>query len=324
MDNENSAVLYKETLYDKIFKPQVITLANGHSVLRRRSRAPLIVVLLALAIWLSLRMTGFDIAVVIHKFSKMLDLLAKIFQPNWEFFPKVVSPLIDTIKMSVLGTVIGCVLALPVAILSSSNINRSLPLVSFFRFILALIRTLPTLIIALVCALIFSLGTFSGTVAIAIFTFGIVAKMLFESIETIDMGPFEAMEALGLHVWADGAADIRAFVVLKMALLHSPVYNVNSALDETPLIRVLNAENELALIVAGNEIGIERGTEIADVHVPRGGRGETRAYLARGDALFHILKPLHVFHFVPPAPKYLRLTFLILFCKLAVVKTNLF
>ena len=199
MDNENSAVLYKETLYDKIFKPQVITLANGHSVRRRRSRAPLIVVLLALAIWLSLRMTGFDIAVVIHKFSKMLDLLAKIFQPNWEFFPKVISPLIDTIKMSVLGTVIGCVLALPVAILSSSNINRSLPLVSFFRFILALIRTLPTLIIALVCALIFSLGTFSGTVAIALFTFGIVAKMLFESIETIDMGPFEAMEALGAN-----------------------------------------------------------------------------------------------------------------------------
>lgn len=199
MDNENSAVLYKETLYDKIFKPQVITLANGHSVRRRRSRAPLIVVLLALAIWLSLRMTGFDIAVVIHKFSKMLDLRAKIFQPNWEFFPKVISPLIDTIKMSVLGTVIGCVLALPVAILSSSNINRSLPLVSFFRFILALIRTLPTLIIALVCALIFSLGTFSGTVAIAIFTFGIVAKMLFESIETIDMGPFEAMEALGAN-----------------------------------------------------------------------------------------------------------------------------
>ena len=199
MDNENSAVLYKETLYDKIFKPQVITLANGHSVRRRRSRAPLIVVLLALAISLSLRMTGFDIAVVIHKFNKMLDLLAKIFQPNWEFFPKVISPLIDTIKMSVLGTVIGCVLALPVAILSSSNINRSLPLVSFFRFILALIRTLPTLIIALVCALIFSLGTFSGTVAIAIFTFGIVAKMLFESIETIDMGPFEAMEALGAN-----------------------------------------------------------------------------------------------------------------------------
>ena len=55
------------------------------------------------------------------------------------------------------------------------------------------------LVIALVCALIFSLGTFSGTVAIAIFTFGVVSKMLYESIETIDMGPFEAMEALGAN-----------------------------------------------------------------------------------------------------------------------------
>ena len=159
----------------------------------------MIVLLLALAIYLSLEMTGFDMGIIVSKFSKMLDLMKKILRPDWTFFPKVVSPLIDTIKMSILGTVIGCLLALPVAILSSSNINHNRPIVSVCRFILALIRTLPTLIIALVCALIFSLGTFSGTVAIAIFTFGIVAKMLFESIETIDMGPFEAMEALGAN-----------------------------------------------------------------------------------------------------------------------------
>lgn len=199
MENENSPVIIKETLYDKIFKPQRITLANGHSVLRRRSRAPLIIILLAAAIYLSLKMTGFSMATVISKFDKMLDLLKKILRPDWSFFPKVISPLFDTIKMSILGTVIGCALALPIAILSSSNINHSVVIVSICRFILALIRTLPTLIIALVCALIFSLGTFSGTVAIALFTFGIVAKMLFESIETIDMGPFEAMEALGAN-----------------------------------------------------------------------------------------------------------------------------
>ena len=209
MENENSPVVIKETLYDKIFKPQKITLQNGHSVMRRRSRAPLILLLLAAAIVLSLKMTGFDMGLVIKKFGKMLDLMQKIWQPDWSFFPKVLSPLFDTIEMSILGTVIGCALALPVAILSSSNINHSVPLVSACRFILALIRTLPTLIIALVCALIFSLGTFSGTVAIAIFTFGIVAKMLFESIETIDMGPFEAMESMG-------AGRIRAFAAACM------------------------------------------------------------------------------------------------------------
>ena len=90
MENENSPVIIKETLYDKIFKPQRITLANGHSVLRRRSRAPLIIILLAAAIYLSLIMTGFDIGTVINKFSKMLDLLKKILQPDWSFFPKVI------------------------------------------------------------------------------------------------------------------------------------------------------------------------------------------------------------------------------------------
>ena len=189
----------KVKLFDRIFKPQVITLDNGNTVERPRSRMPLILIVLFIVICWALRMTGFDLSVITSRFNKMLDLLKKIFQPDWSFFPKVVKPLFDTIKMSILGTVIGCALALPVAILSSSNINKNTVVVSILRFILGLIRTLPTLILAQVCALIFSLGTFAGTVAISIFTFGIVAKMLFESIETIDMGPFEAMEALGAN-----------------------------------------------------------------------------------------------------------------------------
>ena len=196
MENENTAPV-KLTWFDKIFKPQLITIPNGHTVLRRRSRVPLILLLLLIAILLSLKMTGFDLKIIITRFDKLVDLFVKLFHPKWSFFEKVVGPLVDTIKMSILGTVIGCLLALPVAILSSTNICKNIVVVSVLRFILALIRTLPTLVIALVCALVFGLGTFAGTLAIAIFTFGIVAKMLYESIETIDMGPFEAMEALG-------------------------------------------------------------------------------------------------------------------------------
>ena len=198
MDKENTS-LVKLTWFDRIFKPQIITLPNGHSTMRRRSRVPLILLLLLVAIYLSLRMTGFDLKLIINRFDKLLDLFVKLFHPKWEFFNKVIGPLVDTVKMSILGTVIGCLLALPVAVLASTNICKSAAIVSVLRFILALIRTLPTLVIALVCALVFGLGTFAGTLAIAIFTFGIVAKMLYESIETIDMGPFEAMEALGAN-----------------------------------------------------------------------------------------------------------------------------
>ena len=198
MENENNS-LVKLTWFDKIFKPQVITLANGHSTIRRRSRTPLILVLLVLAVALSLKMTGFSFSVIANNFSKLVDLLVKIFHPKWSFFSKVTGPLVDTVKMSILGTVIGCVIGLPVAVLASTNICKNRVVVSVLRFILAMIRTLPTLVIALVCALVFGLGTFAGTLAISVFTFGIVAKMLYESIETIDMGPFEAMEAMGAN-----------------------------------------------------------------------------------------------------------------------------
>ena len=196
MDENTSSVL-KLTWFDKIFKPQVITLANGHQTIRRRSRTPLILALVLAAIVLSFRMTEFNFAAIARNFDKLLDLFFKLFHPKWSYFSKVVGPLVDTVKMSILGTLIGCLVGLPVAILASSNINKNAVVVSAFRFILALIRTIPTLVIALVFALIYGLGTFAGTLAIALFTFGIVAKMLYESIEVIDMGPFEAMEALG-------------------------------------------------------------------------------------------------------------------------------
>ena len=45
----------------------------------------------------------------------------------------------------------------------------------------------------------------AGTTAIAIFTFAYIGKILYEEIETVDMGPFEAMEAMG-------ATKVRSFI----------------------------------------------------------------------------------------------------------------
>ena len=189
----------KDSLFDRIFKPEVITLDNGHEVKRPKSKMPLIIICLVIVLAFSIRMTGFDLGIIVKRIAQLGVILGKIFHPDFSFLPKVIGPLIDTIKMSLLGTIIGCTLALPIAILSSSNINKNKILLSLCKFLLAIVRTLPTIIIATIAALIFSLGTFAGTVAITIFTFGVVGKMLFESIETIDMGPFEAMESFGAN-----------------------------------------------------------------------------------------------------------------------------
>ena len=192
-----SAPAYRVPLFDRIFKPELITLSNGHTVARPRSRTPLIAAAIIAAIWASILLTGFDIGIIIRRGHQFTVILKQIFQPDFSYFPKVVSPLLDTIKMSILGSVLGATLALPFSVVASPNINKSASAVALSRFLLNIIRTLPTLIIAKFAALIFGLGTFAGTVAITVFTFGVVSKMMYEAIETIDMGAFEAMESAG-------------------------------------------------------------------------------------------------------------------------------
>ena len=190
---------YRAPLFDRVFKPQIITLPSGATVARPRSRQPIIWVLLLAAVIASIELTGFDLGLIIRRGYQFTAILKKIFAPDFSYYPKVVSPLLDTIKMSLLGSALGATLALPFSVLASSNINRSGVSVSILRFLLNIIRTLPTLVIAKFAALIFGLGTFAGTVAITVFTFGVVSKMMYESIETIDMGAFEAMESAGAN-----------------------------------------------------------------------------------------------------------------------------
>lgn len=189
--------MLKTPLFDRIFKPELITLPNGHTVERPRSRTPLILLLFTVVVIISIRATGFDLSIIISRAKQLTVILSKIFSPNFNYFPKVISPLIETIQMSIVGTIVGSLIGLPLAILASSNINKNKPILLVCRFILSVLRSIPTLIYAYIFALIFSLGPLAGMVAIAVFTIGIVAKMLYESIETIDMGPYEAMQSFG-------------------------------------------------------------------------------------------------------------------------------
>ena len=190
---------YRVKLFDRIFKPECITLPNGSTVMRPRSRMPLIIAVVVAVLWASILLTGFDLAIIIKRGNQFFVILKQVFQPDFSYFGKVITPLLDTIKMSVLGSVLGATLALPFSVVASTNINRSGWIVAVLRFLLNIIRTLPTLVIAKFAALIFGLGTFAGTVAITVFTFGVVSKMMYEAIETIDMGAFEAMESAGAN-----------------------------------------------------------------------------------------------------------------------------
>lgn len=185
-------------MFDKIFVPKKIILPNGKVVLEKRSYTPLILLLLLMATILSVHITGFSVEVIVKRMKEFFFILDQMIPPNWEYTAKLWQPLMDTIKMSLLGSVLGAIVALPVAILASSNIIKSSIVVSIVKFLLSLLRTLPTLVSALIATFIFGLGTMAGTVAIFLFTIAYVAKLLYEQIENANMDAYEAMESIGL------------------------------------------------------------------------------------------------------------------------------
>ncbi|MFD3445404.1 phosphonate ABC transporter, permease protein PhnE [Microbacteriaceae bacterium 4G12] len=157
------------------------------------------VVLLIALFWGSGAKIGASVPMLVEGLPNIMDLLKEMVPPDWSYFSKITTAMLDTIRMAVLGTTFGAILALPIALLSASNVFTSKFLYGPARFILNLIRTVPDLLLAAIFVAIFGIGPLPGILALTIFSMGLVAKLLYESIESIDRGPLEAMTAVGAN-----------------------------------------------------------------------------------------------------------------------------
>ncbi|WP_141500675.1 phosphonate ABC transporter, permease protein PhnE [Paenibacillus luteus] len=150
-----------------------------------------------LLLWGSSVQTEATMGELIEGFPNMFDLLAEMFPPKWTYFDNIVGAMLETIRMALIGTTIGAILAIPVALLSASNITKSWWLRHPVRFVLNLIRTIPDLLLAAIFVAIVGIGPLPGTMALAVFSLGLIAKLSYEALESIDRGPLEAMTAVG-------------------------------------------------------------------------------------------------------------------------------
>ena len=67
------------SLYDRLFKPRRYTLPNGAVVEEKRSRAPLVILIVLALGALSVHITGFTFAGLVKKGSKFFDILTAMF-----------------------------------------------------------------------------------------------------------------------------------------------------------------------------------------------------------------------------------------------------
>lgn len=188
----------KNTVYDKIFKPKEYTLENGKVVTKQASRAPIAIILVLIMAIISWDVTGVSIDTILRRGEQFWVILQEMFPPNQGYLDTIWPPLMDTIQMSVLGSFLGATLAIPFALLASRNVIPNVFINGVCKFLLSVLRTLPTLVMALIATFLFDFGTMAGTVAIFVFTLSYIGKLMYEHIENVDMGAFEAHESMGL------------------------------------------------------------------------------------------------------------------------------
>jgi phosphonate transport system permease protein len=126
------------------------------------------------------------------------DLGGRMFPPRLSYLPELLVPLWDTLNMATLGTLLGVILAVPIAFLAARNTSPSvLILRPIALFIIVASRSINSLIWALLLVAILGPGLLAGIIAIGLRSIGFIGKLLYEAIEETDIRQIEAITATG-------------------------------------------------------------------------------------------------------------------------------
>lgn len=156
-----------------------------------------------------------DLATLAASGGRIADFLGRMMPPDMSVLPVVVESSAETLRIAVLGTV-GCiVLSVMLGVLASRTLVPAwiyLPI----KGLLAVIRGIPLILVAMLMVGAVGLGPLPGILAIAFHATGMLAKFYSEAIEGIDNAPIEALESAGatflqklrFGAWPQVAPDI--------------------------------------------------------------------------------------------------------------------
>jgi phosphonate transport system permease protein len=159
-------------------------------------RISIIVLAIILLIW-SARGVGFD-------FSLLRDFRNTYRFVTQQWFPMdftdtimIVKSMVLTLQMAIFSTLIAVIIALPASFMAARNWTPSRWLYDAVRAIFNLLRSIPELVLALIFIPTLGLGPMPAVMALIIHNIGVFGKMISETIEAMDQGPQEAVQAVG-------------------------------------------------------------------------------------------------------------------------------
>jgi phosphonate transport system permease protein len=161
-------------------------------------RQALLVAFLLVVCAAALTITGFFDAV---RFAEGIPALAQLFSemipPDFSRWQHWLRPLLDTLAMSIAGTILAVILSLPLALLAAPNTTPFPALGYVARLLLSFLRSVPELILGIIFVAAVGFGALPGVLALALHSVGMVGKFYAEAIEHVDPRPLEAARAAG-------------------------------------------------------------------------------------------------------------------------------
>lgn len=108
----------------------------------------------------------------------------------------IVAKLLETLRLALASSFLGALLAVPFTLIGARTLARPIPY-RIGRGVLNFLRSIPDLVLGTIFVTAFGIGPVPGFFALLLFSFGVVAKLLCDTIETIDPAPMEAIAAAG-------------------------------------------------------------------------------------------------------------------------------
>ena len=130
--------------------------------------------------------------------ANVLEAAGEFVGVDWDLFPDLAGPALETFMIACLGTLLGVLVCIPVTWFGALNITPFKPVTyPLARLMMTLSRSIHEIVWALFFVAVVGLGAMAGIFALAMRSVGFIAKMSAEAIEDIDPGPVEAIRAVG-------------------------------------------------------------------------------------------------------------------------------
>ena len=161
-------------------------------------RQALLVACLLVVCAAALTITGFfDAARFAEGIPALAQLFSEMIPPDFSRWQHWLRPLLDTLAMSIAGTILAVILSLPLALLAAPNTTPFPALGYVARLLLSFLRSVPELILGIIFVAAVGFGALPGVLALALHSVGMVGKFYAEAVEHVDPRPLEAARAAG-------------------------------------------------------------------------------------------------------------------------------